>query len=79
MDEEGCGWLAVLVGVANKINELAPVEGNLPSSLVMMLLRHAPGSVCMELLHTVNRVCLFMQDCVLMKFTLLSFLSLTAS
>lgn len=41
--EEGWWWLVVVDGgvggwVANKINELALVEGNLPSSLVMVLL-----------------------------------------
>lgn len=45
-DGEGWCWLVVLVGVANKINELALVEGNLPSSLVRVLLCCAPGSVC---------------------------------
>lgn len=43
--EEGWWWWLVVVDggegrgwVANKINELALVEGNLPSSLVMVLL-----------------------------------------
>lgn len=35
-------------GIANKINELALFEGNLPSSLVMGLLCCTPGSVCTE-------------------------------
>lgn len=48
---KGRWWL---VGVANKINELAPVEGNLPSSLVMVLLCCTPGSVCLLLTSYVN-------------------------
>lgn len=50
-------------GVANKINELALVEGNLPSSLVRVLRCCAPGSVCVERLHPANLRDSFMQNC----------------
>lgn len=43
------------VGVANKINELALVEGNLPSSSVMVPRRRAPGSVSV-VLFTQNKI-----------------------
>lgn len=59
VDGEGGGW------VANKINELALVEGNLPSSLVMVLLcalMHARQwrTSCF---HLTNFVHPFMQNC----------------
>lgn len=43
------------MGVANKINELALVEGKLPSSSVMVLLRCAPNSVNV-VLFTQNKI-----------------------
>lgn len=63
VDGEGLCWLVVLVGVANKINELALVEGNLPCSLVRVLLCCAPGSVSAGCLHPANLVDSFMQNC----------------
>lgn len=62
-------------GVANKINELALVEGNLPSSLVRVLRCCAPGSVCAERLHPANLGDSFMQNCFCYEIHIMIFFS----